>query len=291
MPITDLRARAASTHVVVIGAGIAGLVAARECAKLGIRVTVLEAAEHPGGTIRRAALGDLVIDTGAECFSTRNPAVRELLEEVGLGERIAVPARSDAWVSGIPGVGAAPLPGEHIAGIPLSPFDERVRRIIGWRGAWRAYLDRVRPHLTIGHATSLGRLVAARMGPLVRDRLMAPRSIGVWGAHPDDLDTDAVAPGLNAALTRAGSLSGAVTSLRAAAAPATATLRGGLSLLIDALVADLVALGGQVRTGMPVQALARQKGGWRVIVAVGEHERDEIDADAVVVATDEARGC
>ncbi|QAY72467.1 FAD-dependent oxidoreductase [Agromyces protaetiae] len=37
-----------SADVVVIGGGVAGLVAALECAKIGLSVTVLERAEQPG---------------------------------------------------------------------------------------------------------------------------------------------------------------------------------------------------------------------------------------------------
>ncbi|MFT3797555.1 FAD-dependent oxidoreductase [Microbacterium sp.] len=49
----DLAERAHGTHVVVVGGGVAGLVAAWECAKLGIAVTVLEASDRLGGASRR----------------------------------------------------------------------------------------------------------------------------------------------------------------------------------------------------------------------------------------------
>ena len=52
----ELAARAAQQHVVVVGGGIGGLVAARECAKVGMRVTLLEASEALGGSIRTAEL-------------------------------------------------------------------------------------------------------------------------------------------------------------------------------------------------------------------------------------------
>jgi hypothetical protein len=39
---------------------------------------------------------------------------------------------------------------------------------------WRAYLDRLRPPLTIGRERSLGALVRSRMGARLRDRLVAP---------------------------------------------------------------------------------------------------------------------
>ncbi len=62
----DLAARAARKHVVVVGGGVGGLVAARECAKVGMRVTLLEGSEALGGVIRRVALDGVVVDAGAE---------------------------------------------------------------------------------------------------------------------------------------------------------------------------------------------------------------------------------
>lgn len=295
----DLAARAAERHVVVIGGGIGGLIAARECAKVGMRVTLLERADAVGGAIRRAELDGVVVDAGAESYATRGGHVRALLAELGLSDRIVAPEAGSAWLAGIPGVGAAPLPVGGILGIPANPFQEDVRRIIGWSGAWRAYLDRVRPPLTIGHQLSLGRLVASRMGQKVRDRLVAPVTTGVYSASPDDIDVDVAAPGLNAALTRVGSLSGAVEALRiasqsAAKAPGSAVegLRGGMGVLIDSLVEDLLRLGAEVRTGVRAQGVVRTDAGWTV---EGENVQDpeveesfSIDADAVIVATAES---
>ncbi|MDF2560716.1 MAG: protoporphyrinogen oxidase [Microbacterium sp.] len=325
---SDLAARAAEKHVVVIGGGIGGLVAARECAKVGMQVTLLEAGDELGGAIRRIELDGVLVDAGAESYATRGGLVRALVEELGLAERIVTPRPGGAWLAGIPGVGAAPLPVGGILGIPANPFQDDVRRILGWSGVWRAYLDRVRPPLTIGHQLSLGKLVSSRMGAKVRDRLVAPVTTGVYSASPDDVDIDVAAPGLNAALTRVGSLSGAVQSLRddaaakaedakaAAKTPGAAVegLSGGMSGIVDALAEDLTRLGAEVRTGVRVRRIRKTAKGWAAetasapavtpaaadetdplvaelhaaeVIAV-EPVIDEIEADAVIVATPEA---
>lgn len=318
-------ARAAETHVIVVGGGIGGLIAARECAKVGMRVTVLEASDAVGGAIRRAELDGVAVDAGAESFATRGGHVRALLTELGVADRIVPPAAGGAWLAGIPGIGAAPLPVGGILGIPANPFQDDVRRIIGWSGAWRAYIDRVRPPLTIGHQQSLGKLVGSRMGAKVRDRLVAPVTTGVYSASPSDIDVDVAAPGLNSALTRVGSLSGAVQALRdeaaaraaeasTAKAPGAAVegLDGGMTVLIDALLADLETLHVEVRTTARVREIARVDDGWRVTIegvttegattestgadvapdAAPEVDPagpvlDEQEADAVIVAVDE----
>lgn len=289
---TELAARAAQQHVVVIGGGIGGLVAARECAKVGMRVTLLEASEALGGSIRSAELDGIVVDVGAESFATRGGHVHALVAELGLADAVVSPQGGGAWLSGIPDAPDAPLPVGSLLGIPANPFQEDVRRIIGWRGAWRAYVDRLRPPLTVGHERSLGRLVGSRMGARVRDRLVAPVTAGVYSADPDDVDTDVAAPGLNAALTRIGSLSGAVGLLaaeRTGKTPGAAVLGlvGGMGRLVEALHADLISYGVDVRTGTPVTRLDRDGDGWTVET---EPSADAGDPDAATETTLHATG-
>ncbi|WP_417509141.1 protoporphyrinogen/coproporphyrinogen oxidase [Microbacterium sp.] len=283
-----LAERAAERHVIVVGGGIGGLVAARECAKVGMQVTLLEAAPELGGAIQRADLDGVTVDAGAESYATRGGHVRELLAELDLTERIVTPNPAGAWLVGAPGVKAAPLPKGGILGIPANPFADDVRRIIGWGGAWRAYVDRLRPPLTIGKEHSLGNLVAKRMGAKVRDLLVAPVTAGVYSANPDDVDTEIAAPGLNEALTRTGSLSGGVAQLlaerteraeradRAKKAPGSAVeaLAGGMSGLVDALAADLEELGAVVRTGVTVATVARDGDGWTVSFSTASEDDD-----------------
>ncbi|TXK11727.1 protoporphyrinogen oxidase [Microbacterium wangchenii] len=300
-PLDRLAAQARQKHVVVVGGGVAGLVAAWECAKVGVRVTVLEQDPRVGGVVRSAEIDGLVLDVGAESYATRGGTVRSLVDELGLSDAVTTPRPAGAWVAGLPGGAAAPLPRGGVLGIPDNPWAPEVRRIIGWRGAWRAYLDRLRPPLTIGHQQSLGALVRSRMGARVLDRLVAPVTSGVYSARPDDIDVDLAAPGLNAALTRTGSLSGAVAELRGGrtAAPGSAVegLRGGMSTLVDALAERVRELGGEIRTGARVTGLQATGEAWDVHVADGEAAGEQPDAaaggaspmraDAVIVAVPE----
>ena len=294
-PFEELVAHARETRVVVIGGGIAGLVAAWECAKVGMSVTVVEASDRLGGTIGSAHVAGLDLETGVTCWSTRGGAVRALVDEVLPGAPIVRPHVDSAWIAGLPKGGAAPLPREQVLGIPANPWDESVRRIVGWRGAWRAYVDRLRPPLTIGVQRSLGRLVGSRMGAAVRDRLVAPLSVDRFGIDPGEVDVDVAAPGLNSALTRTGSLAGAVAELRLDV-PSGATvegLDGGMPQLVAALAQRLTERGAVLHTGARVTRLDRADGAWRVgiagiALAGGAPAVEEILADAVVVATDEA---
>ncbi len=292
-PLDDLAAHAHETHVVVVGGGIGGLVAGLACAKVGIRVTVLEASDRLGGAVRTLDLAGVRVDIGAEGYATRGGAVRGLVDELDLTDAVVPTAPRAEWISGLPG-GAAPVPEATVRGIPQNPWEESIRRVIGRRGTWRAHLDRLRPPLTIGQERSLGRLVRTRMGQLVLDRLVAPLSLGGFSIHPDDVDVELVAPGLNAALTRTGSLAGAVTQLRAdrGSKPAGDGLEGidgGMSRIVDALDDRLRTLGAEVRLNISVEALERRDDGrWTAVAAATGplDTSDEVDAaDAVILAS------
>lgn len=245
------------TRIVVIGGGMAGLVVARECARPGFEVTVLEASDRVGGSVAPLELDGLTLDAGAESFATRGGHVAELLHDLGLDDDVVQPNPSGAWVRH--GARSVPLPKAGLLGIPSSPLAKDVVAAIGWGGAIRAYGDRLMPVLKIGQERRLGTLVRKRMGRKVLDLLVAPVVTGVYSAAPDELDVDVVAPGLNSALTRLGSLSGAVGELRASAKAGSAVggIRGGMWRLPEALAADIEQRGGVIRTGSAVAAVER----------------------------------
>lgn len=287
-----LRERAATTRVAVVGAGIGGMVAAREFARLGMHVTLFEAGDRVGGAIRSGEVDGVRVDLGAESFATRGGHVRALIDGLGLGDAVVDPSPDGAWLAGLPGGKAAPLPRGGVLGIPSTPFAPDVRRIIGTAAAWRAYLsDRFTPVLTIGHARSLGKLVRGRVGAVIADRLVAPVTSGVYSADPDEVDPEIAAPGLNGALTKTGSLFGAVDLLqqerRAASrgadakAPGSAVqgIDGGMGRLVEALQVDLTGRGVAIRTDSAVTALARDDDGWTVDGPRDEEEAGESSAD------------
>jgi oxygen-dependent protoporphyrinogen oxidase len=249
--------------VIVVGGGVAGLVAARECAHIGLRVTVYEATDAVGGAVASHEVAGLTLDAGADSFATRRGSVPAFLEGLGLADQIVAPNAAGAWLC-LPadgpgnGVVSVPLPKTGLLGIPGSPLADDVRRVIGWKGAWRAYLDRIIPVLKIGREHNLGELVEKRMGRRVLERLVEPVASGVYSAPAKELEVDVVAPGLNAALTTTGSLSGAVLSLRsqAPAGSAVGGLRGGMAGLVTALVADLKRYDVEIVTGTSVSGLS-----------------------------------
>src|SRR5271163_3554546 len=71
-------------EVVVIGAGMAGLTAARALAEAGLKVLVVEAQDRIGGRILTRHIGDEAIELGAEFIHGRPPELWALIDEVGI---------------------------------------------------------------------------------------------------------------------------------------------------------------------------------------------------------------
>ena len=58
-------------HVIVVGAGIGGLVSALLLANQGVRVTLVETSGSPGGKMRRINVGGALVDSGPTVFTMR----------------------------------------------------------------------------------------------------------------------------------------------------------------------------------------------------------------------------
>lgn len=285
MPETpDLAAAARSHSVGIVGGGIGGLIVAWECVKVGMSVTLWDAGDI-GGMTRLVSVDGARVDVAADNIE-RSEAVDEVLSAFGLTDKLVASATHERWLlQRTPVV----LPESPALGIPASPFVSDVTSVIGWGAAWRAYLDRLKPVLTIGNAESLGELVSQRVGAKVRDKLVAPRTRAELGLDPADVLIDAALPELNSALTRAGSLSGGVGLLDVT--PPSLSLAGGLGVLAEALRTRIEELGGTVHEHTPATSVERAVDNWTITTTVHNAETDadepvETTVQHLVLATD-----
>lgn len=251
----------APNHAIVVGGGIAGLVAARDLLAAGHNVSIYEAGAAWGGCVASHEVAGVLLDAGAESFATRNASVSELAADLGLGANIVTPDPAGAWVW-LP-EGPVPLPRTGVLGIPSDLQAPEVRAALGPAGVLRAAMDSKLPASigTTEAVSSVAELVRARMGRRVLERLVTPVVAGVHSADPEVLDVDMVAPGLRAGIREHGSLAAAVAAQRAGGSKpgsAVAGLRGGMHTLVSALVEDLRARGAALHLGHRVKAVYRQ---------------------------------
>jgi len=99
--------------VIVAGAGLAGLRAARDLTDGGRAVTVLEARDRIGGRGYTVPLGDRMAELGGSWFTPEHDHVREELDRAGLAVRDYPPLRGARWLTA----------GELRLGLPV-PWDE-----------------------------------------------------------------------------------------------------------------------------------------------------------------------
>lgn len=275
-------------HVVVIGAGYAGLVAAYTAVQAGHTVTVLEAAPTAGGAIQPLTFdlpeGPLTVDAGAEAYAARSELVEDLIGELGLGQELVSPDPAGSWLY-LPEVGAVPAPKVGMWGIPGQPSAPEVIQALGPAGAVRAAQELAMPmhnwavRRAAGEPITVGELVVDRFGNAVLNRLVAPVVAGVHSADPYDVDIETIAPGLIDAAIQHDSVALAIAERRAAAPPGAAvkTLTGGMHRLVTALV-DYLKERADVRFNTEVTELVAD--GPAVLTSDGEH----IAADHIVLA-------
>ncbi|MFF5362703.1 protoporphyrinogen oxidase [Streptomyces scabiei] len=276
-------------HVVVIGAGIAGLAAAHRLVDRGARVTVLEAADRVGGKLLPGEIAGARVDLGAESMLARRPEAVALAREVGLADRLRPPATATAslWTRGA----LRPMPKGHVMGVPGTA--SALAGVLSDEGLARIERDADLPRTEIGDDVAVGEYVAARLGREVVDRLVEPLLGGVYAGDAYRISMRSAVPQLfQAALTHT-SLTEAVRGIQERAAAAGQTgpvfmgIEGGIGLLPLAVAESVRARGAEIRTRTSVTGLRREApGGWRVVTGGtgGGGEERVLRADAVVLA-------
>ncbi|EYR61992.1 protoporphyrinogen oxidase, partial [Actinotalea ferrariae CF5-4] len=222
-------------RAVVVGAGVSGLVAARDLARAGCDVTVVEAGDRAGGQLRTEVMGSQHVDVGAEGLHLAAPALAALLDDLGLTAdlRTAAPSRTVIWT----GRRLRPLP----AGVtPTGPsrLAPVVRSgLLTVPGMVRAGLEPLLARPLRADDVAVGELLRRRFGHEVVDRLVDPLLGGLHGGDVDRLGVAAVAPQLLGAARAGRSLLRARRRTAGGGAPVTVSWTGGLAVLVDALVA------------------------------------------------------
>ncbi|WP_223849519.1 MULTISPECIES: NAD(P)/FAD-dependent oxidoreductase [Microbacterium] len=274
---------ATDADVIVVGAGMGGLVVAHDLARAGYDVIVVDAASEVGGLLRRGTIAGVDIDLGAESFATRTDAVATLVADAGLDLELVAPRPQGAWlaVATEDGVTRARLPRRTVLGIPADPEADDVVAIIGADGAARARAERRLP-VEADAEPSLYDLVADRLGARVADRLVDTLCRSVYSRPAADARLSALHPGLWREFVARGSLLEAADAVATGqrAGAAVGGVRGGMWRLPAELADAAAAHGAKIRTGVAVRAVRSDAETVTVDTAGGS-----LSARHVVIAT------
>ncbi|WP_300399997.1 protoporphyrinogen oxidase [Nocardioides sp.] len=254
-------------RAVVVGAGVSGLTAARDLVAAGYEVVVLEAADRPGGKVRRESVGGVTVDVGAEAMVNRRPEGIGLARALGLAVVHPTGATSRIWTRGA----LRPLP-RTLMGAPLDLDQLEASGILSPEGMLRAR-HRYSGGLPEGDV-SVGEVVAEEYGDEVVDRLVEPLLGGVYAGYARGISAQAAIPQL-LDLARRGGIVEHASAVPTSDVPVFAGLAGGMGGLVDALAAGL-----DVRTSTTVRSVERTAGGFRLVTgpvpAPGRLEADVV---------------
>lgn len=217
--------------VVVVGGGLAGMVAAIEAADVGARVALLDARGRLGGRARSDEIAGVLHNVGPHALFRRGVAAREL-RRVGVRFAGRTPTQGVRFVLG----------GEVVRGPSRGDRSPTARALLrAARAAGDPGLDRI---------PLAGWLGEQRLDPDSRAFLEAAVRISTYVDAPDRFSAGA-----------------AFRQLRTAFTGGIWYLHGGWASLVTALRQRLDDRGVQVETGAPVDSLERDGATWLIRTA------------------------
>lgn len=232
-----------SNHVpvLVVGAGISGLVCAYALRKAGVDAQIVEAGPRPGGMIRSERRDGYLLELGPQSFSS-TAQILELCRELGIQDQIVeAPSRAPRFL----------LINGELRPVPLSPLAFFASSLFSAGTKWRILRD------VFGRSAppedgyeSVAAFVRRKFSEELLDKLVGPFVSGIYAGDAEKLSVSAAFPQLYEAERSSGSIVRGM--LRAAKSkpkprhkPTLQTFRDGNETLVKALAGRL---GSALRT-------------------------------------------
>lgn len=267
-----------TTDVIVIGGGIAGLVAAHRLKKSGISVLLLEADKTLGGKVQTAEAGDDIFDVGANTVLESNTELVCLIDELGLRSKVLM-ANSAVNVRFIlKNNFLVPLPTSLLGFLTTSLFSASAKL----RLLKEPFIERGAGEETIAE------FVVRRFGREILDYAVNPFLAGTYAARPEDLSAHAAFKLLYELESEFGSVIGGIFRKKKEKRKEKShsgkmfSFAGGLYEVVASLRDALSA-----ETLTQAQAVSLQPRGSQTSVRyLHRGEMQEAHASAVVIATE-----
>src|SRR6266850_515031 len=172
--------------VVVIGAGISGLVCAFRLKTLGVDVALLERSDRVGGVIQSERTEGFLIERGPNSSQGTEELVA-LVEEMGI---------IDELVEGDPKAPAYVYFNKRLHAVPSGPGAFLKTDLLSLAGKLRIFKE---PFVPVRHSDSeesVGSFARRRIGHEAAERMVAPFVSGIYAGDAEQLSVQAAFPKL-----------------------------------------------------------------------------------------------
>jgi oxygen-dependent protoporphyrinogen oxidase len=273
--------------VAVVGAGLAGLVAAHHLKRRGIRVVIYEATDRVGGTIRTERREAYLAELGPSALAAPSPPVAALLTELGLdASRVtADPAARRRYI----------VRKGRLLALPSSPSELLTTRLLSNGAKLAVFGEPLEEPGDSPVEESVAGFFRRRFNQEVVDYIANPFVAGTFAGDPEQLSLRHAFPRLHTLERTHGSVMKALGQLvrarksgeRPAAAGDQISFAGGLQELPEALARGLRS---EIRHKAPVTQIRRGPKGYTVgaayqaaelydgvVYTAPAHQADELD--------------
>jgi protoporphyrinogen/coproporphyrinogen III oxidase len=174
-------------HVVVIGGGLSGLVAAYNILKHNVRVTLINAGRTTGGNIASDQIGDFLLEAGPNSFQGySSPDLMALIQELKLRPLAASSEAKHRYIA----------LGDHLLKAPMNPIAFLQTNLLSIREKWRLLSEPFIPRLKEDVEETVAEFISRRLGEGAHRRLVQPFLTGVYAGDTEALSAEAVFPTL-----------------------------------------------------------------------------------------------